>query len=415
MERPAFASHLPPLPTPDEYTPQAPKTAPWKLVVGLVAITVLGGWLGVALGAWLRDEAPAATTALPELPAPPRPELGLAAKIGLGLGLLPVLLLVLATHEVGHLLGGWLAGFRFLLLIVGPLRLERTGNGLRLSLNRSLALAGGLAAALPTGSERLRQRTALMVAGGPLTSLLTGVPALLFSLPLSELQAKTGVLAAWGAHALLTFGFTSIGIALITLVPGKTSGFLTDGARLLQLLRGGPTAERDAALSALGAASQAGQRPRDRDGALLDQALALEDASPFTTFAHLLASARALDRDEPALAHRHLSQALALASALPPTVRPLLALEAAWFEAAVRGDAAAGRRWLAAAGEGVLVPPHSRQRALAAVLAGEGAHDEARAAAATARRLLADELDAGAARAQIDWLDRLVPPTRPAG
>ena len=37
----------------------------------------------------------------------------------------PVTLLVIAWHELGHVVGGWLSGFRLVLFAVGPLKIER--------------------------------------------------------------------------------------------------------------------------------------------------------------------------------------------------------------------------------------------------------------------------------------------------
>src|SRR3712207_6939264 len=45
--------------------------------------------------------------------------------------ILVLLPLVIAVHEAGHLLGGRLAGFRALLFVVGPFRIERSGEGFR--------------------------------------------------------------------------------------------------------------------------------------------------------------------------------------------------------------------------------------------------------------------------------------------
>jgi|SRR5579883_633364 hypothetical protein len=52
---------------------------------------------------------------------------------------------VLIIHECGHLLGGRLVGSRFMLLIVGPLRILREQQGIRVSLNKNLAAYGGMA------------------------------------------------------------------------------------------------------------------------------------------------------------------------------------------------------------------------------------------------------------------------------
>ena len=64
--------------------------------------------------------------------------------------LLPVLiLLVLATHEVGHLLGGFSRGMRFLLLIVGPFQWTRSPGGIHFKWVFNLGTMGGIAAATP--------------------------------------------------------------------------------------------------------------------------------------------------------------------------------------------------------------------------------------------------------------------------
>jgi hypothetical protein len=56
---------------------------------------------------------------------------------------LPVLILVvLGTHEIGHLLGGLSQGMRFLLLIVGPFGWHASVSGPRFEWNTNLALAG---------------------------------------------------------------------------------------------------------------------------------------------------------------------------------------------------------------------------------------------------------------------------------
>ncbi|MGK7312516.1 MAG: hypothetical protein ACN0LA_09775 [Candidatus Longimicrobiales bacterium M2_2A_002] len=78
------------------------------------------------------------------------------------------------------------------------------------------------------------------------------------------------------------FALGSLAIAVATLFPGRASGFLTDGARLLQLLRGGPEAEADAALVTLMAWSVAGVRPRDWDPDVVKSALRGGSGGPGT-------------------------------------------------------------------------------------------------------------------------------------
>ncbi len=94
---------------------------------------------------------------------------------GWDLLLLPALMfMVLLVLESGHLLGGFTQGMRFLLLIVGPLKLARTADGLRLDWCFNLGTLGGLAAALPDPARPMTAQLRPMVAGGPLASLLLG-------------------------------------------------------------------------------------------------------------------------------------------------------------------------------------------------------------------------------------------------
>jgi hypothetical protein len=86
------------------------------------------------------------------------------------------------------------------------MRLERAGTGWRLGLNRSVALGGGLAGSAPRDSERLRERTAVMVAGGPLASLALGLAALsaCWALGVTPPSAATTYPQRLGAVLLLT-------------------------------------------------------------------------------------------------------------------------------------------------------------------------------------------------------------------
>src|SRR5579883_3639111 len=78
-----------------------------------------------------------------------------------------LLYVVLIIHECGHLLGGRLVGSRFMLLIVGPLRILREQRGIRVGLNKNLAAFGGMAASMPQGEQNIQRKMLVIVAGGP--------------------------------------------------------------------------------------------------------------------------------------------------------------------------------------------------------------------------------------------------------
>lgn len=313
--------------------------------------------------------------------------------------LLPAWLLVVLLHELGHLAGGRLAGLRPLLLIVGPLKLTWVGGRTRLALNRSINLAGGVASAVPDDDRDLVRRQLLMVAGGPVASLVCGLLLLLAT------TAATGL----GAAALAMAGALSLVIALATLIPSRAGGFTSDGGRLLMLLRGGPQAERMGASAVMVGAAMAGRLP-ELDPSIVGRATALRDGSGDDVGASLLAYTWALARGDFDEAGRQLDYALVHQEAIGPAGGPALRVEAAYFLGRHRGEAAAAREALAAAGRADIVEAHDWRRAEAAVLLAEGRAAEARAAAeaglaalARARMGQAGELDAALLR---DLLER---------
>ncbi|MBD0321669.1 MAG: hypothetical protein ICV87_15140, partial [Gemmatimonadetes bacterium] len=100
--------------------------------------------------------------------------LGAAGKVALASVAVAAFPLLVGVHELGHLLGGMAVGFRPLLFMVGPLRVERTGERVRTSFTFRNAMFGGLAACVPMDTRDLRRRTLWLIAGGPLASLAGG-------------------------------------------------------------------------------------------------------------------------------------------------------------------------------------------------------------------------------------------------
>lgn len=409
----------------------------------MLLITLAGGVLGAALAWTLIAVVGGSGTAADPIVGSLRPvEIGAAV-----VGIVAVVWGVLAWHELGHLVAGWAVGFRFALLIVGPLRVYRTADGLRLGLNRTLALYGGLAASVPPagaeptdasdaegqsdaedpsdaqeeempGSARasLTRRTAWMVAGGPLASLAGGVLALAayVGFGLDVVRPGPWAVTAWFVgQGLLFFGSTSLLILVVTLVPARTSGFRTDGARLLQLWRGGATAPRDEAITMLTGYSLGGVRPRDWPDDAVERAIARRDRTLEEAVGHVFAYVRALDQEAIGAAHAHLQRTLVLAPETPESLQAQAYAEAAYLEGRYRQDASAARWWLEQVRPGA-IEDGTYHRAAAAVHAAEGDADRAQEAAATAREALAYSMDPGLARAARDWLTSWPHPSTPS-
>ena len=354
--------------------------------VGRQAVLLLGGalfgaLLGIALGMLAGD------ALAPIIPGPGGVLLALALYV-----------VCILAHEAGHLAAGAVAGFRPLLLIAGPLRLERRNGRTLASFNRSIPLAGGLAICTPVGIHDLRRRTMIMAAGGPLASLLLGVQCLVFWMAMSSL----GAAASAPGSALLLAGVISLAIGVLTLLPMRAGGFYSDGARILRLMRNNEETGREVALMALTAHSLGGTRPRDWDTELVRSAAAIRDGGAFEVSGLAFAHLHALDRGDVDAARGYLEATLARVHQLPAASRGPLQLGAAVFFALYDRDVARARASLDAAGTrtGLLGAPHQRLLAEAAVRLAEGDVDGAAAGAAAASELI--ERDAGSGSTTID-------------
>jgi tetratricopeptide (TPR) repeat protein len=81
--------------------------------------------------------------------------------------------LQVAVHEGGHALAAVLVGFRVKVLGIGPLVLSKESGGLRLRFEwQRLLLLGGYVGAMPLNPRRCREKQMIVVAAGPVTSLL---------------------------------------------------------------------------------------------------------------------------------------------------------------------------------------------------------------------------------------------------
>lgn len=357
----------------------------WQGALTVAGLFLLGGLIGYFASAGFD-------------PLPGR-ELSRAEGVVAIVALLLTYLLCIAVHEAGHVLGGRLAGFRTLLFIVGPLRIERTPDGFTAGLNRSVLLAGGMAAMVPVGLEDLRRRTIIMVAAGPLVSLMLGAQLLAVYQATSSFLLRPG--APFAAHflalGLVAAGAISLLIGALTLLPGRSGGFYSDGARMLRLMRASDDAEREVALIALTGMSMAGTRPREWDAALVARSAGIRDGGPFEVGGRQFAFAHALDRGEVDIARDHLEAALHRIGQLPASARSSLLLAAATFFALYDADAVRARALLAEARAGTLAAPHRRRLAEAAISLAEGDVAGARAAARTVQPLAARALDRGGA------------------
>lgn len=313
-----------------------------------------------------------------------------------------LMLIVLGVHEIGHLIGGLSRGMRFLLLIVGPFGWHASASGPRFEWNTNVALMGGLAATLPTevGSS-LRRQLLVMIAGGPLASLLLAIFAI----------AAVIYVDAHIAACCIIIAATSFGIFLVTLIPMRAGGFMSDGMQLIEVWRGGTAVVERSALMRIFAQSLDGVRPRDWDPEALAELSRADSADPTRRTGWLLYSFMwAMDgrRDADIAHYRALleSRVDGYPSGFRQSVHVELAI-GAWLA----GDTDAVRRHLAAS-EGGIVEKSRRLLAQAALARLEGRDEDCERDRLLALEALAKASDAGQQKLTEDQLAMLAPTTR---
>lgn len=321
--------------------------------------------------------------------------------------LLPVqIFVVILIHELGHVLGGKLAGLRFLLLIVGPLKVVRDGSRLSWQVNRSAGLMGGLACCLPTTDCDFLKALRIMIVGGPLSSLLLAV--LCFGLWLATPSLNLdGSWQRFLSGQLFFVMAMSTMIFFVTSYPRVVGGMKTDGKQFLELLKSGPETERQNLVRLLVGQSLAGLRPSEWDKDIikkLDEAYEhVEDTDAKRSERLIWSSMRgavAFDDQDNQVAHDCLQYTLTHSDEYPVFARGTLYLAASLFESRVRRDADRAEALIQAAPEGLLVEAYLPLAAQAEVHQLRQETEKARACAQRAIDKMQSAIDAGGAASE---------------
>ena len=226
--------------------------------------------------------------------------------------LIPVIAALSAgfAHEMGHILAGWLSGFRPKQIKIGTLHLGRHARCGEPYCGDVITL--GAAVLEPRVSDQddatLRRRLLFLMLGGPLASILLAgaleialyvVPAWI-SLSLSACM--------WGPH------FPALMAIAASLPDVNRRGIFSDGARLLMLLRNDAKAERWLSNIRCQIALNQGRHPRDWDQACVARAAAVSDDSRDAYVARWLAYLWAAERQDITCATKYLEGALEVLS-----------------------------------------------------------------------------------------------------
>jgi hypothetical protein len=277
----------------------------------------------------------------------------------IGASVIAAYFLMVALHEGGHVLGGLATGFRFQLLRIGPLMINRP---FRMSFYGGPgAASNGVAQMLPVTTEKLARRAIVLVLAGPAANIVSGSIVLL--LPFSK-----------GMFSGLFILF-SLANGLSDLLPIEGRLGVSDGRRIGMLVRQRELGERWLALMKLTAELAAGESFASISPDFLAKAIAVRDASADTVTAYAYAYTSAIHQNNLVRGTELLEVCLSHAAHAPPAMRDALMSDAAVFQARQKKHADLAQQWLADLPESA--PPWMRTRAEAAILEAHGDLDGA--------------------------------------
>jgi hypothetical protein len=156
-----------------------------------------------------------------------------------------------------------------------------------------------------------------------------------------------------GAHALIIALFSAL-IFIVTAVPSRAGGFMSDGMQFIEVLRGGDAVLERQQLTGLMAQSMAGIRPRDWKAEWLEPAAQEGAGDPMRRVAiRMMALLMAEDRGHTATADAHADWLAEHTDDYPQGFRQSLTLELC-LHALSRGNVTAAKMWMAQSKGGVV-------------------------------------------------------------
>jgi hypothetical protein len=128
------------------------------------------------------------------------------------------------VHELGHVIVGLIQGFRFYMLVVGPIGIVKDLNGkVRIYFEKRVSFWGGVGGTVPQKEEsQVLDKFSKILLGGPIFSIIFGA----ILLPL-------GVL--WENIYLVMLGAMPIGMGIVSLIPMRAGAFYSDGGRWFRI------------------------------------------------------------------------------------------------------------------------------------------------------------------------------------
>lgn len=248
----------------------------------------------------------------------------------------PIFIIVIGVHELGHAIAGVLVKFDFRTYVVGPFLWNKETSGWKFKWNNNINTAGGLVICLPTSSTNINKKFAWYAAGGPLASLILAIVALA-----SAYTLHVGSSSFTNLKFLLAMmGILSFIIMVTTALPYNAGGLASDGARLISMLQGGDKAKFEGLILKLLASATSGIRPKLMSLEDLEEAKILGDKlnAPFRIYIPGFYHQVAFDKNEVEVAEKHLLEHIAFIDEMPAGINSGVWIDATFFYAFAKKD-----------------------------------------------------------------------------
>lgn len=251
----------------------------------------------------------------------------------------PILMLTVVLHELGHLVVGVVVGFHFSSISIGPFTVGLQYGRVKFQIRAQSGALGYAGMHIETVS-RLHRNLVLFVLAGPFTNLISGALAAAFVLLSPQRQRSTWPVAFFAAFSML-----SLFVFVLSSIPFRST-FHSDGDRIRMLIKSPNEARRWIAAMALASQQRKGIRPRRWKQTWLHAVCAVRDSSFDEFFGNFLAQIAASDKKDEVAQTKHLERCLELAHLIPGMSRDFIACESSYFSGWTRCDAQLAQSWL---------------------------------------------------------------------
>lgn len=249
----------------------------------------------------------------------------------------PILVLVIGIHELGHAIAGILVKFDFRTYVIGPFLFNKETTGWKFKWNTNINTAGGLVICLPTSAtDNINRKFAWYAAGGPLASLILAI----LTFALTYFLDNNTSASANIKFLLMIIGIFSFIIMIATAIPYYANGLASDGARFISMLKGGDRAKFEGLILKVMASATSGIRPKLLPIKDLEEAKILGDKlnAPFKIYLPSFYHQIAFDNNDFESAEKYLFEHISYVDKMPKGINSSVWVDAAFFYAFAKKD-----------------------------------------------------------------------------